>query len=549
LVVLVACKKKELIPLDRITNNDYYVAIPLISGNIALNDILKSIDNDTLQTDDSGLLKLVYSSDPMSFSLDDLGLNSVLPSTGDTTTFPIPDLPAGSSSISSSHSIVKSFEIDMNSNSPEIREIELSQGNLSFDLTNTLNDTVKVVFSIPSLINSLNQIFIDSATLYPSNPIWTNNENLSNYKLDLTKGSDGFNQIIFDFSFELDASSDLNPASTNEIEIEFALTDMDFNTINGDFKNFKQLLDPINYTIDVFGDVFGNSPDSSINFGFTNPFLNFNFTNGMGLGAFIGMDEMHYENNNGVIVEILYDSAATSSTQLSNPANSAPFYLPQIGFDVNGLSIDSKLSMNNTNSTIAELISREPITFIATPFIEINPNPNISNNNFLRKDSINFTSEVELPIEGYAGGWKIADTIDFDFQVDSLTTNETEINNAQIKFVTNNGWPLDVSFTLQLLNENDDTLSSIANQEIILESGFIDQNGRVTSATSKTTILDCNNECVDNLNNTKKVILSVEAKTEGYDSETPIKIYNEQNDQGLYEIKLSMALLIAGKVF
>ena len=164
--------------------------------------------------------------------------------------------------------------------------------------------------------------------------------------------------------------------------------------------------------------------------------------------------------------------------------------------------------------------------------------------------NISFTSEVMLPLEGYAGDWIISDTLPFDFQVDSLTTDSTDINSAQIKFVTDNGWPLDVKFTLQLLDENDDTLSSIANQEIILESGSLDQNGKVISATAKTTVLDCNNECVDNLNSTKKVVISVEAETEGFGTQTPVKIYDlGDNDEGLYEIKLSMALLVAGKVF
>ena len=189
-------------------------------------------------------------------------------------------------------------------------------------------------------------------------------------------------------------------------------------------------------------------------------------------------------------------------------------------------------------------------------FIEINPDTSISNTNVIHKPGeITFDSEVLLPLEGYAGNWIIADTLPFDFQVDSLTTGNTDINFAQIKFVTDNGWPLDVKFTLNLVgldaNGNDSLLSSIANQEIILESGSLDLNGKVTSATSKSTVLDCDSDCVDDLNLTKKVVISVEAETEGYNpppgASPSIKIYDEDGE--LYKIKLSMALLVAGKVF
>jgi len=327
---------------------------------------------------------------------------------------------------------------------------------------------------------------------------------------------------------------------------------MDFSRIEGDLKNYKQVLDPFEFTMDIFG-----NSESAGTFSLTNPSIDFHFKNNMGIGAYVGMDEMYYqeiENDGslGILTDLSYDCA------IENIRTSDTFYLPQIGFSTtdNTDTVSSLLSINNTNSSIGNLINQVPKTLTAKPFIEINPDTSISNTNVIHKPGeITFDSEVLLPLEGYAGNWIIADTLPFDFQVDSLTTGNTDINFAQIKFVTDNGWPLDVKFTLNLVgldaNGNDSLLSSIANQEIILESGVLDQNGKVTSATSKSTVLDCDSDCVDDLNLTKKVVISVEAETEGYNpppgASSSIKIYDEDGE--LYKIKLSMALLVAGKVY
>ena len=57
------------------------------------------------------------------------------------------------------------------------------------------------------------------------------------------------------------------------------------------------------------------------------------------------------------------------------------------------------------------------------------------------------------------------------------------------------------------------------------------------------TELACDEGCVDNLNETKHVILLVTAGTVDYNSQQSVKIYND------YKLGLSMALLISGRIF
>ena len=168
----------------------------------------------------------------------------------------------------------------------------------------------------------------------------------------------------------------------------------------------------------------------------------------------------------------------------------------------------------------------------------------ITNNNFVLSSSeISVATEITLPLEGYAGGWQMGDTIPFDFKVDELFSSQTEISEAVIKFVTTNGWPLEVTFTLKLLDSAYNELSSIADSTLVIQSGTLDLNGRVESSTITITELACDEGCVNNLNETKHVILLVTAGTVDYNNQQPVKIYND------YKLGLSMALLVSGRIF
>jgi hypothetical protein len=262
------------------------------------------------------------------------------------------------------------------------------------------------------------------------------------------------------------------------------------------------------------------------------------------------MDAMYYEDLSGLkIDDLLYDSAANVNTPLVSPGPeyAAPFYFPAISSS----SSSSTISINSYNSSIDQLINNVPKKLVAQPFLEINPDTTVTNNNTINKNGdVSFSSEVLLPLEGYAGGWNMGDTLDFDFQVDSLFSDGTSVDSTEIKFTTTNGWPVDLTLTIELYDIDpriDSTavpITSIANQEIILESGILDQNtGRVTQPTVKSTVLKCDYDCVQSLNETKHIIISAAASTENYSNQQSVKIYDD------YDLKLNMALLVSGKMF
>ena len=79
-------------------------------------------------------------------------------------------------------------------------------------------------------------------------------------------------------------------------------------------------------------------------------------------------------------------------------------------------------------------------------------------------------------------------------------------------------------FTLELLDSNMNLLSSIADGELVLQSATLDANGKVIEESEqKVTLLGCDESCVDNLNQTKFVILLVTAGTSGLTTNSLLK--------------------------
>ena len=84
--------------------------------------------------------------------------------------------------------------------------------------------------------------------------------------------------------------------------------------------------------------------------------------------------------------------------------------------------------MNASNSSIDQLINSTPKQMIFSSSASINLDTNITNSNYILSNSeISVSSEILLPLEGYAGGWALGDTLPFDFTVDSLFSSNTTI--------------------------------------------------------------------------------------------------------------------------
>ena len=528
-LIFTSCKKTDEIDLSTLQTY-HHVAIPLVSAEIDVEDMLERDTGDIISTGNDGELFLAYVTPPTTINASEI--IDIPDQTFSISVNPAPqNLPSLINSISFSDTNINAFTFPLGE---ELSSIDFSQGILTIEILNNLSHEVVLEITIPSLVNAQGIFFSDNLTASANNPAVTQ-ANLSNYTFDLTKGSLGFNEMVVYLEVTINGSG--SPINTNDdLTFSFTMDNLEFSSIFGDIKYQQFDLGSIPLPLDIF-----SNSESAVQFLLTNPEIKHTIQNSFGFTANMGMQSMYYEDLQGVFLgNVLYDSSASGNLQ------AAPFYFPTIEQPATqGDSVTSVITMDAANSTINELINSTPKSIVSSPVVVVNADSTISNNNFILSSSnISVSTEITLPLEGYAGGWVMGDTIPFDFKVDELFSSQTDIDSAVIKFSTTNGWPIEVDFTLQLLDSNFNLLSSIADGEIVLQSATLDANGRVVEdSEQKVTFLGCDESCVDNLNQTKHVILLVTAGTSDYDNQQSVKIYSD------YKLQLSMSLLISGRMF
>ena len=528
-LIFTSCKKTDEIDLSTLQTY-HHVAIPLVSAEIDVEDMLERDTGDIISTGTDGELFLAYVTPPTTINASEI--IDIPDQTFSISVNPAPqNLPSLINSISYLDTNINAFTFPLGE---ELSSIEFSQGILTIEILNNLSHEVVLEITIPSLVNSQGNFFSDILTASANNPAVTQ-ANLSNYTFDLTKGSLGFNEMVVYLEVTINGSgSPIN--TTDDLTFSFTMDNLEFSSIFGDIKYQQFDLGSIPLPLDIF-----SNSESAVQFLLTNPEIKHTIQNSFGFTANMGMQSMYYEDLQGVFLgDVLYDSSASGNLQ------AAPFYFPAIEQPASqGDSVTSIITMDAANSTINELINSTPKSIISSPVVVVNADSTITNNNFILSSSnISVSTEITLPLEGYAGGWVMGDTIPFDFKVDELFSSQTDIDSAVIKFSTTNGWPIEVDFTLQLLDSNFNLLSSIADGEMVLQSATLDANGRVVQdSEQKVTLLGCDESCVDNLNETKHVILLVTAGTSDYDNQQSVKIYSD------YKLQLSMSLLISGRMF
>ena len=528
-LIFTSCKKTDEIDLSTLQTY-HHVAIPLVSAEIDVEDMLERDTGDIISTGTDGELFLAYVTPPTTINASEI--IDIPDQTFSISVNPAPqNLPSLINSISYLDTNINAFTFPLGE---ELSSIEFSQGILTIEILNNLSHEVVLEITIPSLVNAQGNFFSDILTASANNPAVTQ-ANLSNYTFDLTKGSLGFNEMVVYLEVTINGSgSPIN--TTDDLTFSFTMDNLEFSSIFGDIKYQQFDLGSIPLPLDIF-----SNSESAVQFLLTNPEIKHTIQNSFGFTANMGMQSMYYEDLQGVFLgDVLYDSSASGNLQ------AAPFYFPAIEQPASqGDSVTSIITMDAANSTINELINSTPKSIISSPVVVVNADSTITNNNFILSSSnISVSTEITLPLEGYAGGWVMGDTIPFDFKVDELFSSQTDIDSAVIKFSTTNGWPIEVDFTLQLLDSNFNLLSSIADGEMVLQSATLDANGRVVQdSEQKVTLLGCDESCVDNLNETKHVILLVTAGTSDYDNQQSVKIYSD------YKLQLSMSLLVSGRMF
>ena len=149
-LIFASCKKSEQVDLSSLQTY-HHVAIPLVSAEIDIEDMLERDTGDIISTGNDGELFLAYVTPPTYISASEIV--EIPEQSFSISVNPAPqNLPALNNSISYADTNINAFTFP---SGEELTAIEFSQGILTINIVNNLSHEVILNITIPSLVDNL----------------------------------------------------------------------------------------------------------------------------------------------------------------------------------------------------------------------------------------------------------------------------------------------------------------------------------------------------------------------------------------------------------
>ena len=344
-----------------------------------------------------------------------------------------------------------------------LTEALVHSGGVSVLGTSTIQDTIKISYSIPSA--TLNGIPFELYLELPPAPVGGSVSDelffdFSGYHLDLTgKYGDTVNTIYTNSTGWIDSSGVLThisledsiffTLSVHDIKPAFARGYMGEDTIKGNESTILDLFDGFQGSFDIEQLHVAISTENHI-----------------GATASIQIEEIIAINNSQSIhlTGTALNESLNIDPAIENPQSSTLPVHPTFNI----------LDLNQSNSNINELVELQPEKINIVYELLLNPDQN-NQEGFLYK-GYGFSSDIEIsmPLSLIAENIVLIDTTIFEFNIPE------ELNNSSFTLLVENGFPLSANLKFQLLDENMQLLENL-DENTIIEAASIGQNGRVTN--------------------------------------------------------------------
>lgn len=471
-------------------------AFPILNTSLELSDIL----NDTsgfIHEDENGLLSLVYASDSL-VSIDAgqlIGVpdqNVVLEET-----FDLPNLPPGEELPPIPFAFNFPFETDQEGQ--RIDSLHFKSGIYHLEINTNLNkDQAYAEVIIQSLKDRSSgeplSFNIDLSNPSGGTMTWESNIDLADYVLEMT----GVPENTLNISCELNIITDDNP---NNSPYQFSLTsrfdDLEFNYIFGYFARYTTQIGDT-----IYLDIFKLNQEGYFEFGPGSVNFLFTFHNSYGLP--IDLDMVKARAYHG-------GDQPSDSVDINLFGEGIPNIIPINYPSLNQLGELVETEVNGENSNIHEALNISPDKLEIVVNGTLNPEEDPGINNFVLYDS-KFMADIELELElfGAASGFRIADTLDFSMDLGG-------IESLNLIFDIENGFPIDASLWLHLLDSTDNKIYEILSPEELLvaggETGGEENGYKVVTPGFKLTEIPLDKDGIFALKNATKIVVNAEVST------------------------------------
>jgi hypothetical protein len=466
-LVLVSCKKVEF---DKISSSFWNpkLALPIAYGSFTISDILNQADSIDKYIDPAQrpLLQLKLNESINGFSISDAVKLPNFNSLPEQSIYSFDKLNSSDliliNSIAKSNAGVRipflnilqqydkniqlSQSIDLNfsagSDLPsdfKLNNIKFSKGKIRVNVKKGLPHTTILKFTFNEITKNSKKL-VDSIVYKPGADFME--IDLSGYEADFSTKKLSFS---IDDLIIVPISQDI--LSTDKIILSVEMFDIDFESIEGYFG--KLSIPEINDTIKI-----EELKELKGKFGITDPSIKLTVKNGFGIPVELGMD------NFAVIRKDLTKLPLIVNTPLSIKCPAK----------LGDQDVTSILELNkNTISNIDKLVSSETkeIQIGGKLLVNKDGDPNTSKNFIKNTSSISLDAEVTVPLTGYASGFTFADTSDFSYSFDGLTS-------LQMRLVYRNTLPIDIDAKVTFLDKFDNPIK-VGNQVLNLLSSSTDK--------------------------------------------------------------------------
>lgn len=518
LLLLNSCKKYEDLKIAKTAWNPN-LAVPIGYASFGVYDILATQDSTDLIIIDpnTGAIALNYSSEIFSFDASQIaGIGNV----NQSFSVSLADLgiPASPSFNGNANSIKTEVLALTAPNGEELHTIFFKTGIFDLHCETTLKHDLNVTITLLDIEQNSTPISRNFMMTYSGTvpQVQDLQIDLTDALADFTNNGTSFNETRVQIQVSVLGTGN-EISGTEDLSMDLSSSNLTYHNITGYIgqQTVAQVADS------VLLRVFQNATDGT--FELTNPKITFTIDNSFGFPIDVNLANLKTIN--------------VSTGQETNLLN-YPTTIDVAAPTVIGQNAITVFELNNQNtSNLSSVISPTPKYFYYEIDAIANPDGQTANLNFVDENSrCIINTEVDMPLEGFAYGFHITDTLDFN-QFDNK--NVDLIDYVMFRLIVDNGFPVTLGTQITAIDENGTELFSLFNQvENIVEGAPVDAAGKVTSELRKISDITLTSAQIAMLGQTKKIIVYGEASTTNSDIQEVVKFYDS------YKIGIKLALQI-----
>ena len=506
--VLSSCLKKDDYDFDRLAEASWNpnVSLPLVHSSMSISKILQLTDSGSTIVDSSNFITIVYKGNIYSvagyeflqFSNQSFALPIALAA-------PEINTLADAGSVTTSGTI--NYQIQ-NRDSAHIDSMLLGQGTMAINISSQIRHGGSLHISMPTAMLNGIPFSVDIPFSYNNQlPIEVAaNFDLAGYDFNLSSAG-SYNTLPINFSIRFDYSG--NPTqSTEAFTLTTSFNDMTIKTAYGDFGSRRISVDDDSSRIELF-----NNAISGI-LTFADPKVEFLISNSFGIPMYSYFSSLYSH------------SAVNGDLNISGSGIPVPIPVDMPTYVGETRNTSFYLDRNNSNIDVVMMDNPQYIGYSLVDSIIGG-----SSSHFVQDSSrLKVDVRVELPLYGYANGFVIQDTLDFQL------ADIEQLEWAKFRINITNGFPLDSKMQIYFADSSYNPLDSmISPPGQIVNAGLVHPvTGIVYHQTLKTTDEYFSKSRLQNIYNAQKLIIRAELNS--FNTPTLVKIYS---DYGL-DVKLGL---------